>query len=55
MPPLGFAIDSQPGRPLLDDGVKQILWSPASAAEKVKRPDEVPRWETTRWLLSKIS
>lgn len=55
MPPLGFVMESQPVRPLLDEGMKQILWSPASAAEKVKRPEEVPRWETTRWLLSKIS
>lgn len=55
MPPLGFDMESQPVRPLLDEGMKQILWSPASAAEKVNRPEEVPRWETTRWLLSKTS
>ena len=41
--------------PDVDDGVKQILWSPASAAEKVKRPAEEPFWETTRWSLSNTS
>ena len=55
MPPLGFLAESHEVRPELDDGVKQILWSPASAAEKVKRPEDRPRWETTRWSLSKIS
>jgi len=55
MPPLGEAADSQLERPLLDEGVKQILWSPASAAVKVNLPEAPPRWETTRWSLSKIS
>lgn len=55
MPPLGLLADSQPVRPEFDEGVKQSLWSPASAAEKVKRPAAAPRWETTRWSLSKIS
>lgn len=55
MPPLGLETLVQPLRPDVDDGVKQILWLPDSAAEKVKRPDDEPRWETTRWLLSKIS
>ena len=48
MPPLGFVVESQEERPELEDGVKQILWSPDSAAEKVNRPDDEPRWETTR-------
>ena len=55
MPPLWFAVLSQPERPDVDEGVKQILWLPDSAAEKVKRPAEDPRCETTRWSLSKIS
>ena len=55
MPPLGAVADSQLDRPLLDEGVKQILWSPASAAVKVNLPEAPPRWETTRWSLSKIS
>ena len=56
MPPLGWSLElSQPWRPLLEDGVKQILCSPASAALKVKRPAAWPRFDTTRWLLSKIS
>jgi hypothetical protein len=55
MPPLGWPTLSQLERPDDEDGWKQIWWSPASAAVKVKRPDWPPRWETTRWLLSKIS
>jgi hypothetical protein len=43
MPPLGFLAESHEVRPELDEGVKQILWSPASAAEKVKRPEADPR------------
>jgi hypothetical protein len=42
-------------RPLLEEGVKQILWSPDSAAVKVNLPEAPPRWETTRWSLSKVS
>ena len=48
MPPLGLDEESHEERPEEDEGVKQILWSPASAAEKVKRPADEPRWETTR-------
>lgn len=55
MPPLGACADSQPLRPLVDEGVKHSLWSPASAAVKVKRPEAGPRCETTRWSLSKTS
>ena len=55
MPPLGELRDSQFDRPLLEEGVKQILWSPASAAVKVNLPELLPRWDTTRWSLSKIS
>lgn len=55
MPPLGWAMLSQEERPLEEEGVKQILWSPASAAVKVNLPEGPPRWETTRWSLSKIS
>lgn len=36
-------------------GVKQRRWSPESAAEKVNLPEEVERWETMRWSLSKVS
>ena len=36
-------------------GVTQILCWPLSAALKVKRPFELPRWATMRWLLSKVS
>jgi hypothetical protein len=43
MPPLGFLAESHEVRPELEDGVKQSLWSPASAAEKVKRPEAAPR------------
>lgn len=35
MPPLGLEVLSQPLLPLSEDGVKQILWSPASCAVKV--------------------
>lgn len=55
MPPLGFEVLSQPVLPLSEDGVKQILWSPASCAVKVKRPPEPPFCETMRWLLSNSS
>lgn len=55
MPPLGAAVDSQPDRPLLEDGVKHSLCSPDSAAVKVNLPWEPPRLETTRWSLSKVS
>lgn len=55
MPPLGLAVLSQPVFPLSELGVKQILWSPASAAVKVKRPPEPPFCDTMRWLLSKSS
>ena len=37
------------------DGVKQMRWSPESAAEKVNLPVEPPRVLTTRWSLSKVS
>jgi hypothetical protein len=47
--------ESQALLPELDEGVKQILWSPESAAVKVNRPDDAPFCETTRWSLSKIS
>jgi hypothetical protein len=46
---------NHPVLPVECEGVKQILWSPASAAVKVKRPVEEPFWETTRWSLSKTS
>lgn len=55
MPPFLFLVLCQALRPEVDDGVKQSLWSPASAAVKVKRPSLLPRCETTRWSLSKIS
>ena len=55
MPPLGDERESQFDRPELDDGVKQILWSPASAAVNVNFPEAPPRWLTTRWSESKIS
>jgi hypothetical protein len=55
MPPIGCSALSHPVDPEFDDGVKQILWSPLSAAVKVKRPEEDPRCETTRWSLSKSS
>jgi len=42
MPPIGCKAESQPAEPELDEGVKQILWSPESAALKVKRPAEDP-------------
>lgn len=48
MPPLGLAVLSQPVLPLSEVGVKQILWSPASAAVKVKRPPEPPLCDTMR-------
>jgi hypothetical protein len=54
--PLGpWDCDSQDDLPLFEDGMKQILWSPESAAVNVKRPDEAPFWEITRWSLSKTS
>lgn len=55
MPPLGMAVDSHAGRPDVELGMKQILWSPASAAEKWNLPDEEPALETTRWSLLKTS
>jgi hypothetical protein len=55
MPPMCESTESQLLEPEVDEGVKQILWSPESAAVKVKRPDEEPFWETTRWSLSKVS
>lgn len=55
MPPMGWRADSQPVEPEFEEGVKQILWSPDSAALKVKRPDEEPFCETTRWSLSNTS
>jgi len=55
MPPFGADTDSQLLRPLDDEGVKHILWSPASAEVKVNLPEGPPRWETTRWSLSKTS
>jgi hypothetical protein len=55
MPPLGACAESHEERPDEDVGVKQILWSPDSWAVKVNRPEEEPRWETTRWSLSKTS
>lgn len=55
MPPLGDETESQLDRPLLEEGVKQILWSPASAAVKVNLPEPPPFWETTRCSLSKTS
>jgi hypothetical protein len=55
MPPLGLPAESQPLRPEVEDGVKQSLWSPDSAAEKWNLPDEEPFWVKTRWSLSKIS
>lgn len=55
IPPLGEERDIQLFFPLVDDGVKQILWSPASAAVKVNLPVVPPRWETTRCSLSNIS
>ena len=55
MPPTGCPPLSQPPAAAADDAVKQILWSPESAALKVKRPALDPRCETTRWSLSKVS
>lgn len=55
IPPFSLALLVHPLRPEVELGVKQILWLPASADENVKRPDEEPFWETTRWSLSKIS
>ncbi len=55
IPPIGCRAESQPEPPDVDEGVKQILWSPESAALKVKRPDEEPFCETTRWSLSNTS
>lgn len=55
MPPLGLDVLSQPVLPLLDEGVKQILWSPASWAVNVNLPPEAPFCVTIRWLLSKSS
>lgn len=55
IPPLGLDTLVHPLRPDVDEGVKQILWLPDSADEKVNRPDDEPRCETTRWSLSKIS
>ena len=55
IPPLGACADNQPLRPDDELGEKQILWSPDSCAVKVKRPDEAPRCETTRWSLSNTS
>lgn len=55
MPPLGPWDDSHDERPLVEEGTKHILWSPDSWDVKVKRPEEEPRWETMRWLLSKTS
>jgi hypothetical protein len=46
---------SQPECPDACEGVKQILWSPESAAVNVKRPSAEPLCEMTRWSLSKIS
>lgn len=48
IPPMGCKAESQPVEPELEEGVKQILWSPESAALKVKRPEAEPFWETTR-------
>jgi hypothetical protein len=48
IPPLGERALSQPWRPEFEEGVKQILCSPASAALKVKRPEEEPRDDITR-------
>lgn len=47
--------ESQFPLPLLDEGTKQMRWSPESAAVNVKRPAEAPFCEITRWSLSKIS
>lgn len=55
MPPFGLEVLNQPVLPLSEEGVKQILWSPASCAVKVKRPPEPPFCVTMRWLLSKSS
>ena len=55
MPPWGCRAESQPVPPDDEEGVKQILWSPESAALNVKRPAEEPFWETTRWSLSNTS
>jgi len=55
MPPLGSAVVSQLDLPLLELGVKQIWWSPCSAAVNVNLPVWLPRCETTRWSLSKTS
>jgi len=43
MPPLGWDSDSQLALPLPEVGVKQILWSPCSAAVNVNFPLELPR------------
>lgn len=48
IPPCGCSADSHPVDPDVDDGTKQILWSPLSAAVKVKRPADEPFCEITR-------
>jgi hypothetical protein len=53
-PPRAWPLN-HPVLPVECEGVKQILWSPASAAVKVKRPVDEPFWETTRWSLSNTS
>lgn len=53
-PPTAWPLRSQP--PLvICEGVKQMRWSPESAALKVNRPSELPRVLTTRWSWSKSS
>ena len=52
---MGCKAESHPWPPELEEGVKQILWSPESAAVNVKRPDDEPFWVTTRWSLSNTS
>ncbi len=48
IPPTGLPPLNHPPA-AVEEGVKQILCSPESAAVKVKRPLEDPRWFTTLW------
>ena len=55
MPPLGPPELSQPPPVVACEGVKQILWSPASAAVNVNFPSDRAFCPTTRWSLSNTS
>lgn len=55
IPPTGIPLANQPPSVPACAGVKQIRWSPDSAALNVKRPSEEPRVFTTRWSFWKVS